>query len=698
MRNYSTQIKNELKDKIDLVSGRKEGAPDYFAYIRGSGITEDTQESGYRGAVAAALRASNEYDTTFQTDADLCIRTIEDVYTAAQEADANCCAKLRAVIESLQEWKLLARKLNLSITGGGGYQEQLFTANNIRCWVGNVPQTVAQVSVDCWKDIFTDIDPTTGEATYNQAALTDYFALSEEVYTQDSPNSVFAIMTAGLVEATDLVCLTSDRNFNAEQFNLLMQCGTTQIFSLPPILNSLDTGDYCMNYEVSSLLQNFATLYDGIISAKLSNGVCICNAAANSPDTFSVYANNITQQAQFSDLMNYLTQGNCISISVRLTSEQIDEAALAVSRGIASQSILANLAVDVEGNYLLDPFTNAGRYVPTDLSIAYKDIAETYGNSVPTGVRINGPITISQVDFSNCDGEGEPLITILSEERGYIDCYSLSSVANGTELNELLNSRIEKLRINTENIVQDTFSSEFFAGMVEYVATDIIGETLPEGGSILLNASVIAADSLNSAIQKYNDALVNNSNIDTINSIRGISAAIEATGASVSLFINNEGTATIVREQVTEGILQEHLCYLSYCNDLYGLHTNDELIEQMNSRDDLLSSTDLVILQKEIDSEGDPNYTKLYEYWPDILFANVGIDSEDCSFDTFDTYLQKAWEDYCVNFGEAEYQSLFVNQLSADDLMKVYLYYISDYKEPTLIDLSKYAQYLKYYN
>ena len=219
-----------------------------------------------------------------------------------------------------------------------------------------------------------------------------------------------------------------------------------------------------------------------------------------------------------------------------------------------------------------------------------------------------------------------------------------------------------------------------------------------KGGSILLNASVIAADSLNSAIQKYNDALVNNSNIDTINSIRGISAAIEATGASVSLFINNEGTATIVREQVTEGILQEHLCYLSYCNDLYGLHTNDELIEQMNSRDDLLSSTDLVILQKEIDSEGDPNYTKLYEYWPDILFANVGIDSEDCSFDTFDTYLQKAWEDYCVNFGEAEYQSLFVNQLSADDLMKVYLYYISDYKEPTLIDLSKYAQYLKYYN
>jgi len=676
VRNYSTQIKNELKDKIDLVSERKEGAPDYFAYIRGSGITEDTQESGYRGAVAAALRASNEYDTTFQTDADLCIRTIEDVYTAAQEADANCCAKLRAVIESLQEWKLLARKLNLSITGGGGYQEQLFTANNIRCWVGNVPQTVAQVSVDCWKDIFTDIDPTTGEATYNQAALTDYFALSEEVYTQDSLNSVFAIMTAGLVEATDLVCLTSDRNFNAEQFNLLMQCGTTQIFSadnplqmcgLPTSVKQLDAEYYYVSYNVSPVLQLFSNTYNAMIDCKLQYGENISLL----PENRISYYYDISQQESFASILKYTTTGNCISIGIPFTDEEIETAKNAISAGDAPQYILDNISTDSCGN--VDPFTSVGTYVQADFSLQFAETHAEETDTFPRGVRIESPIIASQVDWNEYL---LPSVNILEGEHEYLDYYYLSATVEDNVLKDLeinqTTSRIENVHDAIINSLSDSVST---------TVSNYVISKLPFADEI--NIGIKMTKIAQKAISASMDVVENNTsiNIELRQEAAGISVA--STGAYVSMIADDTGSVEFQRAYFSPGLLQEKLAYFAYSMNDQTIHTYDEYIIESGS--ECLIADDLT-----------ENYSP--DKWINTFVRNGGTEPLDASFNTFCRYLETAWNRYCVDSGNSQYANINIQRLSPVDIIELTMSLEKYGYQEINIDLSKYTQYLEDYN
>ena len=686
MRNYSTQIKNELKDKIDLVSGRKEGAPDYFAYIRGSGITEDTQESGYRGAVAAALRALNEYDTALQTDADLFIRTIEDVYTAAQEADANCYAKLRAVIESLQEWKLLARKLNLSITGGGGYQDQLFTANNIRCWVGNVPQTVDQASVDCWKDIFTDIDPTTGEATYNQAALTDYFALSEEVYTQDSPNSVFAIMTAGLVEATDLVCLTSDRNFNAEQFNLLMQCGTTQIFSadnplqmcgLPTSVKQLDAEYYYVSYNVSPVLQLFSNTYNAMIDCKLYYGPDLTLTHNSESETEYAYLRNITQQEAFASILKYTTTGNCISIGIPFTDEEIETAKNAISAGDAPQYILDNISTDFDGT--VDSFVSVGTYVESELKISFADIYAHYSDSGSCGVRIENPIIISDVDWGNEYTAPSSSVNVLKSECEYLDYYFMSAVADNATLQSLITSKTAALMTDENEAIIDSISSS----MTEYAVTYSLSK-LPLADELKFGIDLVKIGQ--NGVMAYSQAIENNMKVGLILDAEKVEHSIEATGAVVSMLIDDSGRIEVERTQLCPAYIQEKLCYLAWANRFITLHTYDELVNQ---------SGNMYFSENTYDNLVKEDWDREWSY---IYFRNEGTDPSDRSFETFESSLVQAWSEYCTKTGHDEYSCIQIRELTAEDIVKLAESLPDNGNREINIDLSQYTPYLKYYN
>ncbi len=689
MRNYSTQIKNELKDKIDLVSGRKEGAPDYFAYIRGSGITEDTQESGYRGAVAAALRASNEYDTTFQTDADLCIRTIEDVYTAAQEADANCCAKLRAVIESLQEWKLLARKLNLSITGGGGYQEQLFTANNIRCWVGNVPQTVAQASVDCWKDIFTDVNPTTGEVTYNQAALTDYFALSEEVYTQDSLNSVFAIMTAGLVEATDLVCLTSDRNFNAEQFNLLMQCGTTQIFSAdnPLTASGMSTsylqGDeqyYYVNYDVSPVLSLFANSYSAVIDERFQTDPRIftymmaeCKINPKCDANCDTYQNicDYLQQAHYSDVLNYFTSGNCISLAKTFSEEEIDAAYEAVISGTATQANMEAAEIDPEGNYYLDYSINVGAYVPAEFHVDflnYEDYCDLY-KQIPVSVETS--LIISNYTHDNADDEEEAVSVLHNCEAGELLFSVLSVNLDQCDFQEKVVEAIDNAYVDTSADSAGVATSVSLA-----VAKEVIGYLCPlsAGAGIVVSIGESVLDS--AVAMSESQRLAKNVN-------EKISKAEEAnyernliTSLSPIASYYDEGTnSTLMRLLISPSYIQLDLCYLYK----YSQYDNpDHTFSEMHTYDEFC--------------ELSQNGNETNEEWYRTFLANGGKGSVG-DIDQYIDILEPIWTEYCDSVGYSQISQLPLYFVSPDDVIQLANAELCNDTSVINIDLSKYIEY-----
>jgi len=689
VRNYSTQIKNELKDKIDLVSGRKEGAPDYFAYIRGSGITEDTQESGYRGAVAAALRASNEYDTTFQTDADLCIRTIEDVYTAAQEADANCCAKLRAVIESLQAWKLLARKLNLSITGGGGYQDQLFTANNIRCWVGNVPQTVDQASVDCWKDIFTDVNPTTGEVTYNQAALTDYFALSEEVYTQDSPNSVFAIMTAGLVEATDLVCLTSDRNFNAEQFNLLMQCGTTQIFSAdnPLTASGMSTsylqGDeqyYYVNYDVSPVLSLFANSYSAVIDERFQTDpriyACItgaCEIDANC-DTYQNICDYL-QQAHYSDVLNYFTSGNCISLAMTFSEEEIDAAYEAVISGTATQANMEAAEIDPEGNYYLDYSLSAGSYVPADFHIDflnYEEFCDQYGQ-IPVSVETS--LIISNYTHGNVDDD-EDVVSILHNKSDVDKLFfsNLSVVLDQSDFQDKLSATIHNAYVDTSADSAGVATSVSLA-----VAKEVIGYLCPlsAGAEIVVSVGDSILDSVLAMSESQRLAREENKKITEADKANYDRNLVMSLSPLASYY--DEGTnSTLSRFLINPSHIQQRLCYLNYC--------------AQNDDDSLFS--DIYTYNEFCEASQNGNTTN--EEWYRTFLANGGIDSSAGTFSSYMISLQEQWDSYCVLSGYSQLVGVSLDFVSPDDIIQLAIAYMTKDLDATNIDLSKYSEYSEY--
>ena len=134
MRNYTTQLLKDITDKMDLISGEEE--IDYFSYLRGSDITEGMHCGGYKEAIANALSAANAFEHEIRKDAEDAKAKLTAIFLEAERADVQCYMTLREVSETLKDWMLLARKLRLSMTGGGGYGEQLFCENNIKQWTG----------------------------------------------------------------------------------------------------------------------------------------------------------------------------------------------------------------------------------------------------------------------------------------------------------------------------------------------------------------------------------------------------------------------------------------------------------------------------------------------------------------------------------------------------------------------------------
>ena len=134
MRNYTTQLLKDITDKMDLISGEEE--IDYFSYLRGSDITEGMHCGGYKEAIANALSAANAFEHEIRKDAEDAKAKLTAIFLEAERADMQCYMTLREVSETLKDWMLLARKLRLSMTGGGGYGEQLFCENNIKQWTG----------------------------------------------------------------------------------------------------------------------------------------------------------------------------------------------------------------------------------------------------------------------------------------------------------------------------------------------------------------------------------------------------------------------------------------------------------------------------------------------------------------------------------------------------------------------------------
>ncbi len=134
MRNYTTQLLKDITDKMDLIAGEEE--IDYFSYLRGSDITEGMHCGGYKEAIANALSAANAFEHEIRKDAEEAKAKLTAIFLEAERADVQCYMTLREVSETLKDWMLLARKLRLSMTGGGGYGEQLFCENNIKQWTG----------------------------------------------------------------------------------------------------------------------------------------------------------------------------------------------------------------------------------------------------------------------------------------------------------------------------------------------------------------------------------------------------------------------------------------------------------------------------------------------------------------------------------------------------------------------------------
>ena len=134
MRNYTTQLLKDITDKMDLIAGEEE--IDYFSYLRGSDITEGMHCGGYKEAIANALSAANAFEHEIRKDAEDAKAKLTAIFLEAERADMQCYMTLREVSETLKDWMLLARKLRLSMTGGGGYGEQLFCENNIKQWTG----------------------------------------------------------------------------------------------------------------------------------------------------------------------------------------------------------------------------------------------------------------------------------------------------------------------------------------------------------------------------------------------------------------------------------------------------------------------------------------------------------------------------------------------------------------------------------
>ncbi len=134
MRNYTTQLLKDITDKMDLISGEEE--IDYFSYLRGSDITEGMHCGGYKEAIANALSAANAFEHEIRKDAEEAKAKLTAIFLEAERADVQCYMTLREVSETLKDWMLLAQKLRLSMTGGGGYGEQLFCENNIKQWTG----------------------------------------------------------------------------------------------------------------------------------------------------------------------------------------------------------------------------------------------------------------------------------------------------------------------------------------------------------------------------------------------------------------------------------------------------------------------------------------------------------------------------------------------------------------------------------
>ena len=134
MRNYTTQLLKDITDKMDLIAGEEE--IDYFSYLRGSDITEGMHCGGYKEAIANALSAANAFEHEIRKDAEEAKAKLTAIFLEAERADVQCYMTLREVSETLKDWMLLAQKLRLSMTGGGGYGEQLFCENNIKQWTG----------------------------------------------------------------------------------------------------------------------------------------------------------------------------------------------------------------------------------------------------------------------------------------------------------------------------------------------------------------------------------------------------------------------------------------------------------------------------------------------------------------------------------------------------------------------------------
>ena len=256
MRNYTTQTRDEIAAKINAISGIKEEAVDYFTFVRGSGITEGLQCGGYKEAVANALSGANAVENNIRVSAEEADRTLTVVFQKAQEADNLCHIQLLAVWQVLSQAKLLTRKLRLSMTGGGGYSDQLFCENNIKQWTGESAKFLDEKS-----------------KTQEERAEDMNEAFLAGTYTGGMPSEIYDGYL-GAKATYEYVCQPQHVDSSGEEVNVTNQDVHEELF-LAVIVN---TG--YISPELQAFYQIITSFYGATYGAGQSTTQCDCGGLA----------------------------------------------------------------------------------------------------------------------------------------------------------------------------------------------------------------------------------------------------------------------------------------------------------------------------------------------------------------------------------------------------------------------------------